>query len=71
MKIKLSALRVNAGLTQSEAAEIIGVTKTTIHKWERYETFPTAPQLVALCGAYKCRMDDIFLPDTLAKSEER
>jgi DNA-binding XRE family transcriptional regulator len=69
MKMKLNALRVNAGLTQSEAAKEVGVSKNTLIKWESYMTFPKANQLMKLCSMYGCSVDDIFLPDTLAKSE--
>lgn len=34
-KISLKAARVNAGLTLKEAAERIGVTVATLHKWEQ------------------------------------
>ena len=34
-KISLAAARVNAGLTQAETAEKMGVTKRTIINWEK------------------------------------
>lgn len=69
MKMKLKALRVNAGLTQDESAEKVGVSRTTMQKWESYITFPTAPQLIKLSEIYNCALSDIFLPETLTKSE--
>lgn len=68
MKVSLKALRVNAGLSQKEAAKNIGITAKTIQNWESNETFPTAAQLVKICAIYNCSLNDIFLPDTLAKS---
>lgn len=62
MKLRLSALRVNAGLTQEEVAESLHINKATLGKWENYKTFPDAVQLNALCGLYRCTMDDIFIP---------
>ncbi len=68
MKIKLKALRVNAELTQPEAAKAIGITERTLQNWESYSTFPDAMQLMKICAVYGCEMNDIFLPDVLAKS---
>lgn len=69
MKITLKALRVNANMKQEDVAKSIGVTTKTIQNWEGNVTYPTVPQLIALCELYKCQIADIFLPETLAKSE--
>jgi len=69
MKITLKALRVNRDLTQDEAAKILNVTAKTIQNWESYTTFPTGKQLIEICTAYGCELNDIFLPTALAKSE--
>lgn len=66
MKITLKALRVNAGLTQKQAASMIGVTKKTLSNWEQYRTFPDAVRLKRLCKIYGCNIDNVFLPDKLA-----
>ena len=70
MKISLKALRVNQDLTQEEAAKKLGISERTLQNWECYNTFPTMKQLMAVCAVYECGLDDIFLPDTLALSEE-
>lgn len=62
MKLRLSALRVNAGLTQEDVAEKMHINKATLGKWENYKTFPNAAQLNELCGLYNCTMDDVFMP---------
>lgn len=69
MKITLKALRVNADMTQESAAKALNVTTRTLQNWENYDTFPTAQQLLAICGVYKCELADIFLPLKLAESE--
>lgn len=71
MKITLKALRVNSNLTQDDAAKKLGVTTRTIQNWENYDTFPTGRQLIEICSVYKCGLDDIFLPEALAKSEQQ
>lgn len=69
MKVTIKALRVNADLSQQEAAKKLGITPRTLQNWESHETFPTAIQLAKICKVYNCSLADIFLPDTLAKSE--
>lgn len=70
MRLSLKAWRANKGLTQSEVADKIGITKDTLSSWERYKTFPDFIALKKLCEIYDCKLDDIFLPDNLAKSEK-
>lgn len=70
MAMHLKAARVNAGLTQSEVREILNskgyaVALSTIVNWEAERTFPPVPLFKLLCDAYGCRMDDIFVPETL------
>ena len=61
MKISLKAARVNAGMTQNEAARKAGVSKSSIINWEKGKTFPTATKMMELCKLYCVTMDDIFL----------
>ncbi len=63
MQISLKAARVNAGLTQAEAGEIIGVGRDTIAKWEAGRSYPDVIAFQKLCEKYGVNMDDvIFLP---------
>ena len=65
----LKAARVNKGLNQQEAADIIGVSRTTLQAWETYKSYPTVAQLPAIEAAYNVKYDDIiFLPDNYALS---
>lgn len=59
MAISLKAARVNAGLTQKEAAERLGVTPTTISKWETKITYPTISNVKKLVEIYSISVDDI------------
>ena len=68
-KISLAAARVNAKLTQQQAAEKIGVNKCTIINWERGKTRITFKNLTELCKLYGVPVDLIFVPSDLTKSE--
>ena len=71
MKIKLKALRVNADLTQEEAAKRMNVARETIQNWESHRTFPSVPALTRLCEMYNCTLDDVFIPSSLTESEQK
>ena len=60
MKVILKAARVNAGLTQQEAAKEIGVSKDTIKNWESGKSFPDAEEIKAIEKSYSCSYDDII-----------
>ena len=63
MAITLKAARINAGLTQAEAAELIGVTKVIIGNWERGISFPKITLIENIEKAYGVPCSDlIFLP---------
>ena len=62
LQISLAAARVNANMTQQQAAEAIGVDKTTIVSWEKGRTFPNSLLLHKLSEIYRIPIGNIFLP---------
>lgn len=62
-RISLEAARVNAGLTQKELAEILGVSNVTVVNWEKGNTEPTISQLRTISELSGIPMDFIFIPD--------
>ena len=62
IQITLAAARVNAGLTQEEAARLMGVTKVTIINWEKGRIIPGIPEIEMLAKIYNIKQDYIFLP---------
>lgn len=60
MKVSLAAARVNANLTQNEAAERIGVNRSTLINWEKAKSYPTVDQIKKIEEVYNCSYDDIF-----------
>lgn len=62
-KITLKAARVNAGLTQKEAAEKLNVSNKTVWSWECGKAMPNVNKIDAICSLYGMSYDDIiFLP---------
>jgi len=68
MAITLKAMRVNRGLSQKEAAKMIGVAPSTLSFWENGKSSPSMKHFKSVCLAYRCRAEDIFLPGDLTKS---
>ena len=65
LQISLAAARVNAGLTQSDVAKRMRISKQTIVNWENGRIIPKQAQLYMLSSIYKIPQDNIFLPPKL------
>ena len=61
-KISLAAARVNANMTQEDAAKEMKVSKKTVINWEKGSAVPSFASLKALSELYKIPIDYIFLP---------
>ena len=69
-KITLKAARVNAGLTQKEAAKVLKISNKTLLNWEKGVSFPKADKVEKICDLYGVAYDNIiFLPPKFALSE--
>ena len=63
MAITLKSARVNKGLTQVKAAELIGITKDTLSNYERGKSYPDVPIIKKIEMVYGVTYSDIkFLP---------
>lgn len=60
-KISLAAARVNAKLSQDEAAEKIGVTRKTLQNYELGKTIPNWETVRKIEEVYQFPADYIFL----------
>ena len=68
-KMTLKAARVNKGLSQEQAAEMLGVTRNVVSNWERQLTFPDVVMLGKIEEVYGVSYADlIFLPESNALS---
>ena len=65
IKMSLKAARVNAGFTQCELADKLGVSRQTVSFWERGERKPTKRSIIAFCAVVGVSERDIFLPKEL------
>ena len=59
-QISLAAARVNAGLTQVEAAEKAHVSNKTINNWENGKVSPSFANVELLCRIYGISSDYIL-----------
>ena len=67
MQVTLKAARVNAGLTQEEAAKKLDISKSTVQKWEAGKSFPDAKSIEKIERVYGFSYDQIiFLPKNYA-----
>nr|DAE58533.1 MAG TPA: Helix-turn-helix XRE-family like protein [Caudoviricetes sp.] len=59
-KITLKAARVNAGLTQKEAAKKIGISYQTLSDYEKDESKIKLSMIRKMCSVYNMPIDCIF-----------
>lgn len=60
--MSLKALRVNAGLTQQDVADRLGVSRTTVIDWENNEKRPKELAVYALAYLYDTDIDNMRIP---------
>lgn len=61
LQISLAAARVNAGMTQSDVASIMHVSKNTIVNWENKKIIPKPAQFEMMCNIYNISKDNLRL----------
>lgn len=63
MQITLKAARINAGLRQDEAAKMLGISVSTLIKWEQSPESISALKQKDISDTYNIPIDNIiFLP---------
>lgn len=68
MAITLKAARINKGLNQRKAAEMLGISVDTLSNYERGRSFPDVPIIHRIEQVYDCPYSDIiFLPQITDK----
>lgn len=66
MAMTLKAIRINLGLDQEKASEMLGITSRTLSNWENAKSFPDVPQITKIEEVYGVSYYDInFLPSNV------
>ena len=60
---RLYEMRKAKGLSQEKTAEILGVTRQTISKWETDQTTPDFDKIIPLCELYNISTDELLKGD--------
>ncbi len=60
MQVTMRAARINANLSQIEAAKRLGIGLKTLQNWESGVTSPRVDKMPAICHLYGCTMEDII-----------
>lgn len=63
LKNRLKEYRLNAKLTQTQLADIVGTSKNTISSIETGQFCPTAYLAALLCIALGCKFEELFYFD--------
>ena len=59
VRMTLEAARVNAGLTQKQVCDTIGISMTTIWMWERGDRVPPVDKAIKLAELYRVPLECI------------
>ena len=60
MAITLKAARVNADMSQQEAAKRLGISKNTLANYEKYKTIPYIEMSKMIAALYNWSVNDII-----------
>jgi putative transcriptional regulator len=60
MKNVLPQLRATRGMTQSDLADALNVSRQTINALEKGRYDPSLPLAFAIARLFKCRIEDVF-----------
>ena len=65
LQVRIKALRENMDLTQSQYAEVLGVSRSTVKGWETGVNKPEADMLEKMADLHHVPIDFIFGRDSL------
>lgn len=66
----IAKLRSERGMTQTEAAEKLGVSNKTVSRWENGQTLPDFEQMQKLCELYDVRIEEILAGERISTKAE-
>ena len=65
----LYELRREAGLSQEEFAEKLGVSRQAVSKWERGEAYPDTDNLITISGMFGVTLDELLKGENLSSPD--
>ena len=70
---KLAKLRREKNYTQEQLAELLGVSRQAVSKWESDSAYPETEKLIRLAKLYGCSLDELLLdrPAQMPREAER
>ncbi|MDD4851529.1 MAG: helix-turn-helix domain-containing protein, partial [Gemmiger sp.] len=68
---KLKELRHSKGISQEKAAELIGVSRQAVAKWESGQTLPSSENLILLASVYGISLDELATANNADKGSSR
>ncbi len=67
---KVLLLRRARGMTQTEMADLLGVTRQSVYKWERGDSYPEAMTLLAMREVFGLTLDALLDPAYIIHTPE-
>jgi DNA-binding XRE family transcriptional regulator len=66
---KFKELRENVGYTQEGLAQRLGVSVSSVRRWERGEGEPSFQHVLQLCVALGCKLEDLYIEEKTSDGE--
>lgn len=66
---KIALLRRRKNITQEQLAEILGVSRQSVSRWEMDQAFPETEKLIRLAGLFSCSID-FLLSEVLERTQQ-
>ncbi len=67
----LQKLRKSKNISQEQLAEMLGVTRQSVSKWESGASYPEMEKLTEMCRIFHCSLDTLVNGDVLAEKEKQ
>lgn len=67
---KIAMLRKRKQITQEQLAEILGVSRQSVSRWEMDQAFPETEKLIRLAGLFSCSIDFLLSEVLAGKTQE-
>ena len=68
-KVTLAGARVSKGWTQQDIADMLGVSRTIVNRWETGKTEMKMAYLIAFCSLTGFDVNDISMPASLQNED--